>query len=891
MDAATEYFLKKIDYFVTTQLRLSGSIEDRVKELESEHEMISEVLRGADPLIEQGHYTQVWFQQLRNINYEIESVLDMYAYKNATGNANPWYDRPSRMNHSIDKKMQEIEKKLKKNKEMKEKYPSHPASSSTSAAHQQGITPLFTREAEIVGIEGPRKELASWVLDVEQMLKVMFVVGMGGSGKTTLVKLVYEQLKTDFDCHAWITASEYEPMKNLLSAMYDKLLNQTGQSPSTSSPHDLVGMLINYLQGKRYLIILDNWNREDWESVKCAFPQDKISRVIVTTRRGDLASLCRDTSVNIYEVPPLPLEKARELFWARALPERGTYRSVPGLHEVSEKLLKKCEGLPLGIIEIGRHLRNKGKSVSVFERLESSLQDELKLSLSSISQVLLSSYTDLPHHLKSCFLYMSMFPEDRPVNRRMLIRLWMAEGFITGGDQNEPEDIGEGYLEELMKMNLVHAGELEFDGRPRTCRLHNLMHKIVLSKSKEYNFCNATSGISENMWRVSILKSEFEFPDKDLDNIRTFLSSISGIRIPPRTIPSMKLLKILHLDQANLEALPEGIKKLLLLKYLSVRETNIKQVPISTGRLEHLETLNLKQTFVTELPDSLLSMKKLRHLLVSRYRINGRVTFDAVQGVKVPKGISRLTNLQKLSFVRADKDHKLIQELQNLRRLRKLGIVDLPSDSGKFLCETIQNLPSLRSLSMASQNMNNFLEIQEIKNPPRLQRLYLWGRLKMMPQWISTLDELVRIRLMWSRLAAIDNPITILGKVSNLLELVLLDACTDKQLDFCAGMFPKLKILQLEQMEKLQMIKIDNGALPCLTTLSINLCRNLRRIPTGITNATQLNELHLTEMPPDFVNPLKRYGALHFLVQHMDIYSYHLQEGVWVKEICHRRGN
>ncbi|XP_042013812.1 disease resistance protein RPM1-like [Salvia splendens] len=876
-EASASYLYNKIDNFVAAEVKLRGSLDQRINELTSEHELITEVLKGADALKEPDNQFRVWIKQLRNIYHDIGSVVGMYTYRKTEKNATPWYTGlPKMRSHDISDKIDDIEKRLKSIKEKKERYSvsSTSTSTSTSAEHQAGIAPLYTPETEIVGIEEPRKKLVYWVHGFEQAYRTMFVVGMSGSGKTALVKVVYEQLKADFDCHVWLTASMFEKMEDLLSTMYNKLSNPAGvgQSSSTSS-QDLIGMLKNYLIDKRYLIVLDNWNRNDWRSVRYAFQNCNNSRVIITTTRGDIASLCRDTSTDdIYKIPPLPLDKAEELFCREAFPESGMYPLEPHLREVSERLLIKCEGLPLGIVEMGKHLSRKERRESIFKQVESSLQDEFERELSSIQQVLLSGYNDLPYHLKCCFLYMGMFPEDQQVNRRMLIRLWIAEDFIEKRNQTEPEDIGEGYLKELMERNLVEASEMEFDGRPRTCRLHNFMHKIVLSKAKDEQFCLVTGegNISEKVQRISIQSSELNIQDEGMYHIRTFFSASLGRKIPRGIIPRMILLKILHLDNAILDALPKGIKELLLLKYLSLRNTNIKQLPISTGRLKLLETLNLKQTLVTSLPKSLLDLQKLRHLLVGRKSFAYREAFDAVHGVMVHEEIGSLTNLQNLSFVRADGDHKLILGLQNLKKLRKLGIVDLPSSSGSILCKTIQMLTSLRSLSMKSSKMGEILSIKEINKPPQLQRLYLWGSLERMPSWIAKLDDLVRIRLKWSRLPASDNPITILGKLNNLLELQLLDAYTGNMLEFCGGTFLKLKILELNQMEQLQMIKTGKGALPGLQKLSIILCPKLRD-PIGIANIPQLKELHFREMPQDYVKPLLRSGPLHHFVRHVRI--------------------
>ena len=68
-----------------------------------------------------------------------------------------------------------------------------------------------------------------------------------------------------------------------------------------------------------------------------------------------------------------------------------------------------------------------------WKKLHDSLESELRSggALSDIMRVFSASYKDLPYHLKYCFLYMSIFPENNPVKQRRLIWLWIAEGFVT----------------------------------------------------------------------------------------------------------------------------------------------------------------------------------------------------------------------------------------------------------------------------------------------------------------------------------------------------------------------------------------------------------------------------------------------------------------------------
>jgi disease resistance protein RPM1 len=80
---------------------------------------------------------------------------------------------------------------------------------------------LFIEEDEVVGIESTRDELVSWLVGEVSKHSVISVVGMGGIGKTTLTKKVYENesVKGHFDCRVWITVSQSYNMSKILMSM------------------------------------------------------------------------------------------------------------------------------------------------------------------------------------------------------------------------------------------------------------------------------------------------------------------------------------------------------------------------------------------------------------------------------------------------------------------------------------------------------------------------------------------------------------------------------------------------------------------------------------------------------------------------------------------------
>ena len=90
------------------------------------------------------------------------------------------------------------------------------------------------------------------------------------------------------------------------------------------------------------------------------------------------------------------------------------HRQYPELVEQAEQILKRCNGLPLAIVVIGGFLANQPKTTMEWRKLNENLSCELEMipELDTIRTVLLKSYDGLPYHLKSCFLYLAIFPED-----------------------------------------------------------------------------------------------------------------------------------------------------------------------------------------------------------------------------------------------------------------------------------------------------------------------------------------------------------------------------------------------------------------------------------------------------------------------------------------------
>ncbi|KAL7209146.1 hypothetical protein ACSBR1_030817 [Camellia fascicularis] len=325
-------------------------------------------------------------------------------------------------------------------------------------------------------------ELISRLVDQNQSQRVVIsVVGMGGIGKTTLAKKVYDsqEVAAHFNYKAWITVSQSYKSEELLKTMIKQL---SGNNVLPDEGIDsLIAKLKGYLYEKRYVVVFDDvWQSDFWRSIRHALPKNnKGSRVIITTRSEQVAAFCKETSMDqVHKLGALSEEKAWELFCQKAFQLDFGGHCPLELEKISHEIVRKCEGLPVAIVAIGGLLSTKNKAISEWQKFYDSMSTELERNsnLTSIRKKFSFSYNDLPHHLKSCFLYFGIILEDYSIKCGRLIRLFEEQKGKT------MEEVAEEYLNELIHRRLVLVSTTKFDGRVRECRkkrIHVSMTQLV----------------------------------------------------------------------------------------------------------------------------------------------------------------------------------------------------------------------------------------------------------------------------------------------------------------------------------------------------------------------------------------------------------------------------
>lgn len=190
----------------------------------------------------------------------------------------------------------------------------------------------------------------------------------------------------------------------------------------------------------------DVWAEDFWTKIVVALPpNDKGSRIIITTRNKKVANNCRgskEVEVKPFHLKPLQHREALKLFHQNAF--RGG-ECPDELKKLSYDIVKKCGKIPLAIVAIRSLLSNKNNQASEWKKVHDNLGSILgnDVDLKGFNAVMSESYHDLPYRLKLCFLYFGILPEDYIIGCKRLVRLWIAEGFIEGSVEENLDSLEE----------------------------------------------------------------------------------------------------------------------------------------------------------------------------------------------------------------------------------------------------------------------------------------------------------------------------------------------------------------------------------------------------------------------------------------------------------------
>ncbi|XP_078158938.1 putative disease resistance protein RGA3 [Carex rostrata] len=547
---------------------------------------------------------------------------------------------------------------------------------------------------------------------------VLPIVGMGGFGKTTLAKIIYNDSRICqvFDKRCWVSVSVDFDLVRLTKAIVESVSNNPSEFSELSKLQDVLKEKIRGLS--LFLVLDDVWNDKGnlWECFSVVFFCAKFVRILTMTRNTSVANIMQTTSP--LQLSSLPEENCWSLFKHFTFGNRETSEDA-NLHEIGRGIVKNCKGSPLAVKALGGILRYEMDEEKWREILESDISEIDENG--EIIPALWLSYHKLPQHLKPCFLYLSMFPKGTPFVKDMVVNLWMAQGYVNGNTRNLKtlEEIGSEYFDELQGRSLVERALVDgglfcTDFFPANFYvLHDLMHDLARSISQE-----AYRPVSENVQQCSspckvyhlyltkqdkLLGSVLapgnygsirtivnECPTQIFDNalsceigcmralhlryslfqntfgiwkhLRYLFLENSQMETLPETLCVLYNLQILDLKTFSLRKLPENIKNLINLRYFRLNSSKIQQLPEYIFLLRNLRTLSLNCCMkIKELPRGIEQLTRLHFLYLPESLIY------------MPPGIGKLTTLKSALFGKFSvMDHGMIGGLGELKDMNDL---------------------------------------------------------------------------------------------------------------------------------------------------------------------------------------------------------------------------
>uniref|UniRef100_J3N8Z6 AAA+ ATPase domain-containing protein n=2 Tax=Oryza brachyantha TaxID=4533 RepID=J3N8Z6_ORYBR len=779
------------------QKRARGEVMWLTRELES---MRAALLKVSDQgPIDQPPDAQVklWATNVRDLSYDIEDSIDRFMVRidtpmvpdNPHGFFRGFVERSlglmskAKIRRSIGVDIRQIKSRINEEKERHDRYSvvggrvvaAKPVAPTVDSLR---LSTLYKESSKLVGLEEKTGYLVRKLMEVpddnegsSQQLNVVSVVGFGGLGKTTLANVVYKELRAKFDCGAFVSISLSPNMVGIFKKMLRQLdeIRYQHINGETWDEVQLIDELRKFLRNKRYIVVIDDiWNISVWKTIKYALVDNQLgSRIITTTRAIDVA----EQVGGAYQLEPLSPNDSIKLFSQIIFQSKDKFPPYH-LSEVSQKIMKKCGGIPLAIITIASMLASKKGNeheywYRVYRSMGSGLEDGPDLR--NMRRILSISYYDLPPHLKTCLLYLSSYPEDYLINRETLIWKWVGEGFVDTKQGRSFHEVGGEYIDELMNKGMIQSSG-DIVNYQDCYRVHDMVLDLITSLSNEEQFLTRLDGqqslsLPKKIRRLSFQTSEEEdiklLAAINLSHLRSltvFGEGFSLLPVSPSLCPFLRVMDLSGCGKVDNQQCKD-ICKLFHLRYLSLSSACITELPKEIANLQFLQVLDISSTEIKELPPTFIQLKQLVYLHFPNM-------------MRLPDGLGSLDRLQEIPNVITIDSPTMLHDLGCLSKLRRLAIYFDRWDESyeKPFIRCLSKLVSLELLEVDGTLGSTCGSSSP--GPQRLQSIDMsFCTLTAFPGWISSLCSLSSLHIILLTLGEED--LQVLGSIPSLSDLYI----------------------------------------------------------------------------------------------------------------------
>ncbi|XP_022887347.1 putative late blight resistance protein homolog R1B-14 isoform X2 [Olea europaea var. sylvestris] len=793
IDATVTFIRENLKELIDSTSKQISEVNDKVKSLSDDLDFFKDFLQDATKKPIEDPAMEALVKQIRNAVYEAEDIVDEYVIEAAQYKSSSMFKKTK---HPLD----------------------HP-------------TKLLNLAQKIK----PMKAIVNEIIKKKKSDDVARLDGGGSKpGKITKAPIVQEELVVGIE-------DEAATVINLLTRESEELaIVSIVGVPGLEE--NLAQKLLGSLEEEKYLIVMDDVRTQnDWNHLRVAFPKNKKkSRILLTSCDKNMGKDA-DCKVERHDLRFLNIDESWVLLQRKAL---GLEECPEDLVERGKNIAAECGGLPLKIVMIGEILLEKGTERSHWEDVSKNVKEyifEMDLG-KKMDNFIAWSFNHLPYHLRACFIYFGMLPEDYRISVRKLIRLWVAEGFIQQKGELNLEGIAEDYLVDLVNRNLVMVEKWRSNGKIKTCYVRDMIHVFCKNKAVEENFyheikrsdqiTDSSSKDDSKIYRGLSIPPHFLStisPEKFGSHVRSLLcfpngeipSTLANISSIPKTF---KLLRVLEGEPISFSRFPTDLALLVNLRYL-VLSVQFKILPKYITNLWNMQTLIVNTSSnALEIKGDIFKMVRLRHL-----ETNAPTSFSDPISKKRNNEEGSLISLRTLSTISPETCSEVA--FDRAPNLSKLGIRGQLSKlfevkGGSSLFDNVKKLNFLENLKL----FNDVVDMQDSKGktvsppdkfPPNLKKLTLYG---------TQLD--------W-------NYMSTLGMLENLEILKLKEnAFKGNSWEPKDGGFPALKILHIGKTDLTNWVA-SSSHFPSLKSLHLQHCTYLNAVPLGLADIATLQTIEL----------------------------------------------
>ncbi|KAG6751661.1 hypothetical protein NC652_030745 [Populus alba x Populus x berolinensis] len=453
-------------------------------------------------------------------------------------------------------------------------------------------------------------------------VNIVGVYGMGGVGKTTLVKEVSKQAIEDklFDKMVIASVTRNPDIMKIQGQIADQL----GLTFNEESEWGRAGRLRERLkQEKKILVVLDDlWKRLDLEAIGISFKDEQNEcKMLLTSREFDVLSSEMEVEKN-FSISGLKEDEAWELFKKTA----GGNVESPDVQFIALKIATKCAGLPLAIVTVAKALKDKRlpewknalrelkrPSPRNFTGLQAEVYSAIELSYKHLGS----------EELKAIFLLSSRMGYNASIQD--LLKYSMGSGLFSDvATIEEVRDKVNSLLHKLKTSSLLLDGDTS-----KQFSVHDVVRDVAISIAfRDHNVFFRSDEVElkwqykdslESHAEIWLHGNSFGLPEDlqyPLLKVLNMNSEDSSLEVPENIFKGMQKLKVLGLTNLSFPAPHSSLQFLKNLRSLCLHQSSLGEIAI-IGELKKLEILSFVKSNIKHLPKEIGQLTKLKLLDLS----------------------------------------------------------------------------------------------------------------------------------------------------------------------------------------------------------------------------------------------------------------------------------